>query len=100
MCKTCLQFAFQSVFLVKKEKLSEGVHWKNSFADTLLQCYKMLLCYLYRIHADYIDCVILAKTSVLYYKYLTRLVLTKEKETGSEDENILLRSVNVNTIFS
>ena len=60
----------------------------------------MLLCYLYRIHADYIDYVILAKTSVLYYKYLTRMVLTKEKETGSEDENILLRSVNVNTIFS
>ena len=73
---------------------------KNSCEDTLLQCYKMLLCYLYRIQADDIDGVILATTSVLYYKYLTRMVLTKEKETGSEDENILLRSVNVPTIFS
>ena len=49
---------------------------------------------------DDIDCVILATTSVLYYKYLTRMVLTKEKETGSEDENILLRPVKVSTIFS
>ena len=56
----------------------------------------MLLCYLYRIQADDIDCVILATTSVLYYKYLTRM----EKETGSEDENILPRSVNVSAIFS
>ena len=47
-----------------------------------------------------ISIVILATTSVLYYKYLTQMVLTKEKETGSEDENILLRSVKVPTIFS
>ena len=60
----------------------------------------MLLCYLYRIQADDIDSVILAIAPVLYNKYLTRMVLTKEKETGSEDENILLRSVNIPTIFS
>ena len=60
----------------------------------------MLLFYLYRIEADDIDCVILATTSMLFYKYLTEMVLTKERETGSEDENILLRSVNVPTIFS
>ena len=57
------------------------------------------LFYLYRIQADNIDSVILATTSVLYYKYLTRMVLTKEKETGSEDENIFLKLVNVPTIF-
>ena len=60
----------------------------------------MILCYLNRIQADDIDCAILAATSVLYYKYLTQMVLSEEKETGSEDKNILLRSVNVPTIFS
>ena len=60
----------------------------------------MLLCYLHRIQADNIDCVILATTSGLYYKYSIRMVLTREKETGSGDENILPRSVNVPTIFS
>ena len=73
---------------------------KTSCKDTLLQCYQMLLCYLYRIQADDIDCVNLATTSVLYYKFLTQMVLTKEKETCSEDENILLRLVNVPTVFS
>ena len=100
MCKTCLQPAFQSVFSVKKRNYLKVSICKNSCEDTLLQYYKILLCYLSRIQADDIDCVILATTSVLYYKYLTRMVLTKEKETGSEDENILLRSVNVPTIFS
>ena len=88
MCKTCLQPAFQSVFSVKKRNYLKVSICKNSCEDTLLQCYKILLCYLSRIQADDIDCVILATTSVLYYKYLTRMVLTKEKETGSEDENI------------
>ena len=60
----------------------------------------MLLFYLYRIEADDIDCVILATMSMLFYKYLTGMVLTKERETGSEDENILLRSLNVPNIFS
>ena len=60
----------------------------------------MLHWYLYKIQAGDIDSVILAIVPVLYYKYLTRMVLTKEKETGSEDENILLRSVNISTIFS
>ena len=60
----------------------------------------MSLCYLYRIQAENIDCIILATTSVLYYKYLNRMVLRKEKETGSEKEIILLRSVNIPTSFS
>ena len=51
-----------------------------------------------QVHAE--DNVILETTSVLYYKYLTWMVLIKGKEIGSEDENILLRSVNVSTIFS
>ena len=51
----------------------------------------MLPSYLYRIQAEDIDCIFLATTSVLYHKYLTRMVLTKDKEIGSEDENILLR---------
>ena len=54
--------------------------------------------YCFAIFAEY-RLRILAATSVLYYKHLTRMVLTKEKETGSEDEVTLLRSVNVPTIF-
>ena len=84
--------AFQSVFSTKRRNyLKVCICW-NSCEDTLLQYYKMLFCYLYRIQADNIDCVILATTSVLYYKCLTRIVLTKENETGSEEENILLSS--------
>ena len=60
----------------------------------------MLLCYLYRTQAEDIDCVISATMSVLYYKYLNLMVLTKDKENSSEDENIFLRSVNVSTILS
>ena len=60
----------------------------------------MLLWNLYRIQADDIDCVILEPTSVLYCKYLIRMVLTKEKETGAANKIIFLRSVNIPTIFS
>ena len=44
--------------------------------------------------------VILATTSVLFYEYSTRMVLAKEKETGSEDENIVVRSVSIPIMFS
>ena len=98
--KLAYSLPFNLFFPVKKRNYLKMCICKNSCEDTLLQCYKMLLCYLYRIQADDIDCVILATTSVLCYKYLTRMVLTKEKETGSEDEIILLRSVNIPTIFS
>ena len=60
------------VFSVKKRNYLKLCICKNSCEDTLLQCYRLTI--------------------------LT--VLTKEKETGSEDENILLKSVNVPTMFS
>ena len=59
----------------------------------------MLLFFLYRIQAEDIEYVILATTSVFYYKNLTQMMLTKEKEAGSDDKIMLLRSVKVPTIF-
>ena len=67
----CVKLANSRPFNLSFQEKGKNI-WMCTFArivvNTLLQYYQMLLCYFYRIQADDIDCVILARTSLLYYK--------------------------------